>query len=68
MGAWWWLAALFVVATAGGLWLRRRDLAEMHSVLFGGTLGPGCVIVEAVALILLALLLVLGHFRGWLGL
>jgi hypothetical protein len=56
------------VATAAGLWLRRRDLAEMHSVLFGGTLGPGCVIVEAVALILLALLLVLGHFRGWLGL
>ena len=68
MGGWWWIAALFVLVVAGGLWLRRRALAEMHSVLFGGTLGPGCVIVEAVALVVLAALLVVGHLRGWLGL
>lgn len=68
MAGWWWIAALFVLAVAAGLWVRRRDLAEMHSVLFGGTLGPGCVIVEALALLALAALLVIAHLRGWLGL
>ncbi len=68
MGAWWWPASVFVALVAGGLLWRRRDLAEMPSILFGGTLGPGCVIAEAVFLILLAALIVVGHLRGWLGL
>jgi hypothetical protein len=66
MGIWWWPAALFVLAVAAGLLWRRRDLASMHSVLFGGTLGPGCVVFEAAALVLLAILLVAGHLHGWL--
>ena len=47
MGGWWWAAALFVLLVAGGMVLRRRVLAEAHSILFGGTLGPGCVVAEA---------------------
>ena len=65
MGLWWWPAALFVLAVAAGIWWRKRDLAEQHSVLFGGTLGPGCVVVEAITLVLLAILLVVGHLRHW---
>jgi hypothetical protein len=68
MGTWWWAASIFVALVACGLLWRRRDLAEMHSILFGGTLGPGCVIAEAAFLALLALLIVVGHLRGWLGL
>jgi len=68
MGVWLWIAALFVMLVAAGFLVWRRALAEMHSILLGGTLGPGCVIAEAVAMLLLALFLVAAHFAGWLGL
>ena len=67
MGNLWWPASICVALVVGGLLWRRRDLAEMHSILFGGTLGPGCVVAEAAFLVLLAMVIVLAHMRGWLG-
>lgn len=39
----------------------RQRLALLQSALAGGTVGPGCVIAQAVAVLLLALLV----FIGW---
>lgn len=58
----WFASALFAL-TAAVLVVARRPLAEGQAYVFGGRMGPGCVIAEAVAFVVLAVLVVV--FRDW---
>ena len=50
------IAALIVVA--------RDRIARLQSGLAGGAVSPGCAIAQAAAVLLIALLILLGHFAG----
>jgi hypothetical protein len=52
------LAALFIAAVAVGVFLRRRQLAHAQALVLGGSILPGCVIAEAVVLLLIAIAIV----------
>jgi hypothetical protein len=49
-----WLAIAVLLATAAGLVLGRRQVAELQSMVVGGRMGGGCVVAEAVGLVVLA--------------
>lgn len=53
-----WLGAAFLALVAMAMVLQRRPLAEMQAQIFGGNTPPGCVIAEAVALLVLAAVIV----------
>jgi len=59
-----WLAVAVLVAIAAIIIAARDRIAQLQSGLAGGGVGPGCAIVQAAALLLLALLIVLGHLAG----
>jgi hypothetical protein len=49
-------AAVILLALAGlALIVRRHDMAKAQSLVAGGRLGAGCVIVEGALLLLMAL-------------
>ncbi len=50
------IAAMVVIA--------RERIVQLQSGLAGGAVGPGCAIAQAVALLVLALLIFLGHRAG----
>ena len=49
-----WLGALFVAIVGVVVILNRRSLAKAHAAVLGGSILPGCVVVEGVVLILIA--------------
>jgi hypothetical protein len=49
------LAGLFIAIVAVVVFLRRRPLAHAQALVLGGSVLPGCVIVEAVVLLLIAI-------------
>lgn len=53
-----------LVAIAAMIVVARGRIAELQSGLAGGNVGPGCAIAQAVAVLLLALLIFLGHRAG----
>ena len=58
--------AVIVLAVAGiATILARRQLAELQSMLAGGTLLPGCVVAEGIAILLLAVAVAVA---AWMGL
>jgi hypothetical protein len=46
-----WLGALFVVVAGLLVILNRRPLAKMHAAILGGSILPGCVVAEGLALL-----------------
>lgn len=58
-----WLAAAFFVAIAVVLFAAREPLSRGQSLVVGGRISPGCVIAEAIALLVLAALLL--ALRDW---
>ena len=59
-------AAIAVLVVAGiAAILARRQLAELQSMLAGGTLLPGCVVAEGIAILLLAAIVAVA---AWMGL
>jgi hypothetical protein len=45
----------------------RRPLASGQAIVFGGSILPGCVIAEAVAMFVLAALMVVAYRYGLFG-
>ena len=54
-----WFAAAFFVAIAVALYVVRGPMARAQALVVGGRMGPGCVIAEAVAFLVLAALVVI---------
>jgi hypothetical protein len=52
------LAGLFIAIVAVVVFLRRRPLAHAQALVLGGSVLPGCVIAEAVVLLLIAIAVV----------
>lgn len=58
-------AALF--AAIGVLFfIKRRQLAELQSMMAGGTVVPGCAVAEGVVFLILAALALIAHRMGML--
>ena len=62
-----WASVLLFVAAGAGLIIARRPLAHLQLLLAGGSMPPGCVIAEGVALLLLAALVILAYRLSYLG-
>ena len=54
-----WLGPLIVALAAVALFLDRRQIARYQANVLGGSVLPGCVIVEAILLLLLAAIMLL---------
>jgi hypothetical protein len=50
-----WFAPAFIAVVAVIVFLQRRQLARAQALVLGGSILPGCVIAEAIALLLLAI-------------
>ena len=59
-----WLSIALLVTAAAIIVIARDRIARLQSLLAGGAVMPGCAIAEAVAVLLLALLIFLGHRAG----
>jgi hypothetical protein len=59
-----WFAVIVCVGSAILLYIFREDLTYLQAVAFGARMPVGCVIVEVIGLLLLALAFVLAHFAG----
>lgn len=53
-----WLVVGFLCLCATGLVLKRRDVSQVQGLVFGARTPPGCVIVEALMLLALAVAIV----------
>ena len=49
-----WLAAAFIAAVGIAVILQRRPLARAQALILGGSILPGCAVVEGIALLLIA--------------
>jgi hypothetical protein len=56
--------AVFIAAVAVLVLVQRRRLAQMQAMTLGGSIGPGCVVAEAIVLLLIALAFAVSHFSG----
>jgi len=56
------IAILVVIAAL--ILIARGRIAKLQSLLAGGAVGPGCAIAQAVGVLVLALLILLGHLAG----
>ena len=52
-------AAVFIAIVAVIVFLQRRRLAHAQALVLGGSVLPGCVVVEAIVLLLIAITIVL---------
>jgi hypothetical protein len=50
-----WLSIAFLLATAIFWFVRRAEVLSMHRMTLGGNFPMGCVVAEAVALLMIAL-------------
>lgn len=53
------LAGLFIAIVAVVVYLRRHDLARAQALVLGGSILPGCVVAEAVVLLLIGIAIAL---------
>lgn len=53
------IAAIFIAIVAVVVFLQRRRLAHAQALVLGGSILPGCVIAEAVVLLLIAVMIAL---------
>jgi hypothetical protein len=59
-----WIAVVVFVLLGIVFIVRRNDLARAQSLVAGGNLMPGCVIVEGILLLLMAAAVVIAHSFG----
>jgi hypothetical protein len=52
------LAGVFLAVVAVAMFVRRRALAHAQALVLGGSILPGCVVAEAVVLMLIALAII----------
>ena len=57
------LSALFIAIVAVVVFLRRRPLAHAQALVLGGSILPGCVVAEAIVLLLIAVVIAIAGFR-----
>jgi hypothetical protein len=60
-----WFAVAFIALFGLVILIRRRDLASLQAMVLGGSIRPGCVIAEAVFLLLVAGVIAMMHLRGF---
>jgi hypothetical protein len=53
------LAGIFIAIVAVAVYVRRRPLAHAQALVLGGSILPGCVVVEAVVLFLIAIAVII---------
>jgi hypothetical protein len=58
------LVAAFIAVVGVLVFFWRRELARMQALVLGGSVVPGCVVAEAVALLVAAAALVICHRYG----
>jgi uncharacterized membrane protein YfcA len=58
------LAALFIAAVSIVVYAQRRPLARAQALILGGSVVPGCVVAEAIVLVLIAAVIAFAHFSG----
>ena len=56
--------AIFIAVVALLVFIQRRRLAQMQAMTLGGSIRPGCVVVEAVVLLLIAVAFAFAYFSG----
>jgi hypothetical protein len=56
--------AIFIAVVALLVFAQRRRLAQMQAMTLGGSIGPGCVVVEAVVLLLIGIAFAVAYFSG----
>lgn len=61
-----WLGVGASLLLAIALVVRRREMAEMQSLVIGGRLTPGCVLLQAALLFAVAILGVGAFLAGWI--
>jgi hypothetical protein len=57
------LSALFIAIVAVVVFLRRRPLAHAQALVLGGSILPGCVVAEAIVLLLIAVAIAIAGFN-----
>jgi hypothetical protein len=53
------LAAIFIAIVAIIVFLQRRRLAHAQALVLGGSILPGCVVAQAIVLLLIAITIAL---------
>jgi hypothetical protein len=59
-------AAIFIVIVGVAAIAARSSFARMQGLIAGGTMPPGCIVAEGIALLLLAAALLLMRANGML--
>ena len=59
-------AAIFIIMAGVATIVARGPFAKMQGLIAGGTMPPGCVVAEGIALLLLAVVLLLMRANGML--
>jgi hypothetical protein len=57
------LSALFIAIVAVVVFLRRGPLAHAQALILGGSILPGCVVAEAIVLLLIAVAIAIVGFN-----
>jgi hypothetical protein len=52
-------AGIFIAIVAAIVYVKRRELARAQALVLGGSILPGCVVAEAVVLLLIGLAIAL---------
>jgi hypothetical protein len=56
-------AGVFIAIVAAVVFIRRRQLAHAQALILGGSIFPGCVIAEAVVLLLIGIAIAVAGTR-----
>jgi hypothetical protein len=57
------LAAIFIAVVAVVVFLQRRRLAHAQALVLGGSILPGCVMAQAIVLLLIAITIAIAQTR-----
>jgi hypothetical protein len=58
------IGVVLFVAVGAAMIVARKPLAHSQAILFGGSVVPGCVIAEAIAMFVLAVLMIVAYRYG----
>jgi hypothetical protein len=59
-----WAGVAFLIAVSIAMMVARKQLATMQAITFGGNVAPGCVVAEAVVLIVVAVVMLAAYLSG----
>jgi|GEM_PF-2055235 len=58
------IGVVLFVAVGAAMIVARKPLADGQAIVFGGSVVPGCVIAEAIAMFIAALLMIVAYRYG----